>query len=394
MSDDPRSKGDRRRVGRRDFLSHAGAAGAAFAGVQLLPSSIRKALAVPAACVTGTIDDVQHVVILMQENRSFDHYFGTMPGVRGFGDRTAIPLPSGKPVWYESDGAREILPFHLDTTSTTAMRVPGTPHTWPDAQLAWDQGRFGEWARHKNFPAMGYYQEADIPFQRALAEAFTLCDAHHCSIQTGTLPNRVVFMTGTNVTPGRVTPGTSQADALIDNQNNRGQLLGLYDWTTYPERLQAAGISWRVYQDPLDNWGGLLAPWESFRQYQQSVLGDPLFDGAMTHWSLGALAEHVSRGSLPQVSWVIPAPVWSEHPSASSPLQGASFAQQVLDILVSNPEVWSKTVFIISFDENDGLFDHVPPPAVPSLEPDGTLAGKTTLSAPLGGEYYTNDYAP
>ncbi|HTV22816.1 MAG TPA: phospholipase C, phosphocholine-specific [Polyangiaceae bacterium] len=393
MSDDPRNKDARHKVGRRGFLSRAGAAGAAFAGAQLLPSSIRKALAVPAACVTGTIRDVQHVVILMQENRSFDHYFGTLPGVRGFGDRTAIPLPNGKPVWYESDGTREILPFHLDTTTTTAMRVPGTPHTWPDAQLAWDQGRFGEWARHKNFPSMGYYQEADIPFQRALADAFTLCDAHHCSIQTGTLPNRVVFMTGTNVTPGRVTPGTTQAEALIDNQNNRGQLLGLYSWTTYPERLQAAGVSWRVYQDPLDNWGGLLAPWESFQQYQQAAPGEPLFERAMTNWSLADLAEHVSTGTLPQVSWVIPSPVWSEHPSASSPLQGASFAQQVLDILVSNPELWSQTVFIITFDENDGLFDHVPPPAVPSLNPDGTRAGKTTLSTPLDGEYYDSEIA-
>jgi phospholipase C len=382
---------DTKALGRRRFLSTAGAAGAAFAALELLPLSIRKALAIPAARVTGTIADVEHVVILMQENRSFDHYFGTLAGVRGFGDPTAITLPSGKPVWYESDGVRDILPFHLDTQATTAMRVPGTPHTWPDAQLAWDQGRFGQWPRYKTFPAMGYYEEADIPFQRALAQAFTLCDAHHCSVQTGTLPNRVVFMTGTNVEPGRTEPGTDQTQALIDNANNRGMLAGLYRWTTYPERLQAAGVSWRIYQDPLDNWGGLLAPWESFQQYRDAVPGEPLYDKAMSPWSLADLAEHVSAGSLPQVSWIIPSPVWSEHPSASSPLQGASFAQQVLDILVSNPAVWQKTVFIITFDENDGLFDHVPPPAVPSYEADGTLAGKTTLDSPLGGEYHTND---
>jgi phospholipase C len=386
MSDEARKK-----LGRRRFLSGAGSAGAAFAGFHLLPGSIRKALAVPAARVTGSIMDVQHVVVLMQENRSFDHYFGTLPGVRGFADRAVIPLPSGKSVWYESDGEREILPFHLDTQSTTAMRVPGTPHTWPDAQLAWDQGRFGEWPRYKSFASMGFYQEADIPFQRALAQAFTLCDAHHCSVQTGTLPNRVVFMTGTNVTPGRTQPATSQAQALIDNQNNRGQLLGPYAWTTYPERLEAAGVSWRVYQDPLDNWNGLLAPWESFAQYREAAPGTPLFDKAMTSASLLDLAEHVSTGSLPQVSWIIPSPVWSEHPSRSSPLQGASFAQQVLDILASNPELWSKTVFIITFDENDGQFDHVPPPAVPSQQSDGSFAGKTTLTTPLGGEYYDNE---
>jgi phospholipase C len=124
---------------------------------------------------------------------------------------------------------------------------------------------------------MGYYEPADIPFQRALAGAFTLCDAHHCSVQTGTLSSRVVFMAGNNITPGLTTPADNQTLAL--------------------------------------------------------------FDKAMSPWSLAALSDHVSTGTLPQVSWIIPTPVWSEHPSASSPLQGASYTQQVLDILTSNPEV-------------------------------------------------------
>jgi len=372
---------------RRRFLIQAGQAAAA-AGVTFLP--IQKALALPAQRVTGTIRDVQHVVILMQENRAFDHYFGTLSGVCGFGDRAAIPLPSGKPVWHQLDASQaEILPFHLDTMTTSAMRVPGTPHTWPDAQLAWDQGRLYRWPTYKQFQAMGYYLEADIPFQRALADAFTLCDAHHCSVQTGTLPNRVVFMTGTNATPGISEPATSQTQALIDNSNNLGQSLGPYSWTTYPERLQAAGVSWRIYQDPVDNWGGLLAPWESFLQYQSAMAGDPLYDQAMRKWTLDDLRQQVLDETLPQVSWILPHRNWSEHPSASSPLQGASFTQQVLEALTANPEVWSKTVLIITFDENDGLFDHVPPPAVPSYNADGTLAGKTTL-ATIAGEYYSN----
>lgn len=391
--DDPKPPKSSGTLSRRKFLVTAGKTGAVVAGVSLLPGSIQKALAIPAARTTGTIRDVQHVVCLMQENRSFDHYFGTMPGVRGFSDPAVIPLPSGKPVWYQSDGTSEILPFHLDTQTTTAMRVPGTPHTWGDAQQAWDQGRFGDWPKYKQFQSMGYYEPADVPFQRALAEAFTVCDAHHCSIQTGTLANRVVFMTGTNVTPGLTTPADNQKLAVIDNSNNRGTNLGLYTWTTYPERLQAAGISWRIYQDPQDNWGGLLAPHESFAQYQSAVQGEPLFDNAMSAWSLESLREHVANGSLPQVSWILPTPVWSEHPSASSPLQGASYTQQVLDALTANPEVWSRTVLIVTFDENDGFFDHAPPPAVPSYNPDGSLAGKTTLQTPLGGEYFTNEIA-
>jgi phospholipase C len=387
MQDDDASKA----AGRRAFLKRAGAILGGAAAVGALPPGIQRALAIPAARVKGSIADVQHVVILMQENRSFDHYFGTMSGVRGFGDRALLPLPGGKPVWFQSDGTRDVLPFHLDTQHTTAMRVPGTPHTWPDAQLAWDQGRFGQWAKYKLFHSLGYYEEDDIPFQRALADAFTLCDAHHCAIQTGTLPNRVVFMTGTNVTPGLARAASSQSEALIDNQNNRGQKLGLYDWTTYPERLTQAGVRWRIYQNPADNWGGLLAPWESFAQYQNAQPGEALHENAMRAWSLQDLEAHVQDGTLPQVSWIIPSPVWSEHPSASSPLQGASYTQQVLDILVSNPEVWSKTVFLITFDENDGFFDHMPPPAVPSYNADGTRAGKTTLGTSIDAEYYTNE---
>lgn len=376
---------------RRRFLAAAGKTTAAAIGLQLLPGCIQRALAVPAARVRGTIEDVQHVVILMQENRSFDHYFGTMSGVRGFGDRFTVPLESGAPVWFQSDGEREILPFHLDTTKTTAMRVPGTPHSWRDSQRAWNDGRFGAWPKHKEFQSMGYYQPADVPFQRALAEAFTVCDAHHCSIQAGTLPNRVVFMTGTNVDPDLEEPAMTEERAVVSNGNNRGQKLGTYHWTTYPERLQAAGVRWRVYQDPKDNWNGVLAPWESFEQYRSAKPGDPLYEAAMRAWSLEDLQRDVARSSLPQVSWILPPPVWSEHPGSSSPLQGASFIQRVLDILASNAEVWSKSVLIVTFDENDGLFDHVPPPAMPSYRPDKTLAGKTTLSGPDGRYYHDSE---
>jgi phospholipase C len=369
----------------------AGKTSAAAVGLSLLPTSIQRALAVPAARVSGTIEDVEHVVILMQENRSFDHYFGTMAGVRGFGDRSAPLLPSGKEVWWQSDGRREIAPFHLDTQTTQAMRVPGTPHSWSDAQNAWAEGRIQQWPRFKDFQSMGYYEVDDIPFQRALAEAFTLCDAHHCAIQSGTLANRVVFMTGTNVRPDVTRPAVDQTEAVINNANNRGKELGRYSWTTYPERLEAAGVSWRIYQNPEDNWGGLLAPWESFQAYADAQPGDALYEKTRRNGSLDDLRAHVADGSLPQVSWIIPSPVWSEHPSASSPLQGASYTQQLLDCLVSNPEVWSRCVLIVTFDENDGFFDHVPPPAVPSLiGPNGEPAGKTTLDSSLAAHYYTN----
>src|ERR1700742_4205434 len=95
-------------------------ASVAAAAGGLFPS-IERALAIAADTRTGTVQDVRHIVILMMENRSFDHYFGTLKGVRGFGDRHPVPLESGKPVWLQSDGTREIAPYHLDTATTSAL---------------------------------------------------------------------------------------------------------------------------------------------------------------------------------------------------------------------------------------------------------------------------------
>src|ERR1700689_4258376 len=133
---------------RREFLRRSARLLGAASAMSVLPASIRRALAVQAQVETGTIQDVKHVVILMQENRSFDHYFGTLRGVRGFGDRFPIPLGSRQPVWFQSNGTTQIPPYHLDPTKTSALLVPDTPHSFADAQAAWNQGSFGECPRY------------------------------------------------------------------------------------------------------------------------------------------------------------------------------------------------------------------------------------------------------
>jgi phospholipase C len=163
------------------------------------------------------------------------------------------------------------------------------------------------------------------------------------------------------------------------------------NWPTIPDVLQDAGISWRIYQDPNDNWTGAMHGCLAFESFRHSKPGSRLYENGMRHWSLTKLAEHAKSHALPQVSWVLPPAVWSEHPGPSSPLQGAEFASQVLDALTANPETWSKTVFIVTFDENDGRFDHVPPPAVPSFNLDGTLAGRSTVD--LKGMYFDDPQA-
>jgi phospholipase C len=111
---------------RRQFLRLAARSVAASGAASIMPGAIRDALATPAANMTGTIDDIQHIVIFMQENRAFDHYYGTLRGVRGFNDRMAITLPNGNPVWkqpYPGNPAGYILPFRIDSTTTSAMCV-------------------------------------------------------------------------------------------------------------------------------------------------------------------------------------------------------------------------------------------------------------------------------
>jgi phospholipase C len=175
-------------ISRRNFLTAATRAASTAAVLSVLPPSIRSALAIKANNETKSINDVKHIVILMQENRSFDHYFGTLRGVRGFGDRFPIPLESGKPVWFQSDGAKEIPPFHFDKTTMNAALIIDTPHNFPDTQGAWNQGKYGYWPMYKTATSMGYYRREEAPFQYALAEAFTICDAYHCSLTAAPPP--------------------------------------------------------------------------------------------------------------------------------------------------------------------------------------------------------------
>ena len=356
-----------------------------------LPASIQKAWAIQARSTTGTIKDVKHVVILMQENRSFDHYFGTMNGVRGFGDRFPIPLPGGRTVWAQNHTKAEpkvIAPFPLNTTQTFAhMRVEGTPHNWPDAQYAWDNGRMANWPDHKQPHSMGYFVESDIPFQWALADAFTLCDAYHCSFQGGTNTNRLFHWTGTN--DGEATRGGPSISNSHDTLPAKEPKAAIpYTWTTYPERLEAAGVSWKIYEDMADNFGD--NPLIGFKAYRDSLdgTGNPALaaKGVATQ-HLDVLLSDVMAGTLPSVSWVISPAKDSEHPGPSSPAQGADYIARVLDALTANPEVWASTVLLVNYDENDGFFDHMPPPAPPSLDKDGKPLGASNVDTT--GEYHT-----
>ncbi|QUD89248.1 phosphocholine-specific phospholipase C [Phenylobacterium montanum] len=380
---------------RRDFLKLA--AGAAL-GAGALPPAIARALATPASRGSGTIRDVEHVVILMQENRSFDHYFGTLRGVRGFGDPRAIGLPGGQSVFLQpkKGGQGSVGPFRLDSDATRAQSLFSLDHSWKGSHARWK--RHDAWVTAKGPLTMGYFTRADLPFYYALADAFTVCDAYHCSVFGPTNPNRLYLFSGTSglalgdqsITVVDNTPLelNETADPARDSPKFDG-----FSWPTYAERLQGAGVSWKLYQE-YDNYGDNgLAYFKSFRGLEPE---HPLYRRGRA-WAPGSTSENakqtsgeplvaqfaadVAAGTLPQVSWIVAPYRLCEHPDAS-PAEGEHLTARLLEALTAHPEVWSKTVFILNYDENDGFFDHVPPP----LPAAGTALGKSTASS--DGELY------
>lgn len=473
---------------RRDFIKKASllAGGAGLLGA--LPASVQKAVAIDPP-PDSTFEDAAHIVLLMQENRSFDHSFGTLQGVRGFNDPHAIRLPDKNLVWLQSNEAGETyLPFRLDIKDTKATWMSSLPHSWTSQVDARNGGRHDNWLQAKrsgnkeyaDLPlTMGYYNREDLPFYYALADAFTVCDQHFCSSLTGTTPNRLYFWTGTL----REEPhGASPAN--VDNSDVD------YDtpasWTTFPERLEENGISWKIYQNELSldvGFEGEQDPWlanftdnpiEWFSQYhvrflpshvrylrqRKSVLekeiagSDKTTDAykkkqqeldriktTLEEWNeenfdklpereknlhskafttnvndpsyhelaslryddngtsremqipkgdvLHQFREDVKSGKLPTVSWLVAPENFSDHPGA--PWYGAWYVSEVLDILTQNPEVWKKTIFILTYDENDGYFDHVPPFVAP--DPSRPETGKTSAGISIEVDYVTKEQA-
>lgn len=446
---------------RREFIQLMGMSAMA----STLNANIAKALAIPANNRTGTIRDVEHIVILMQENNSFDKYFGTMRGVRGFSDPRAVninlPLQSGAgttpvPVFLQpagaantaagyaippnygtlggpSDGAYVLPPFRVNPESVSTglnslglTYLPGTDHGWETQHQGWNQGQWDSWPIAKGPVTMAYLTRADIPYHYALADAFTVGDGYHCSIFGPTNPNRCYLWTGcignVNYLGSGGTDGLGAGPITYNGLSvNNAYLV----WQTFPEVLQAAGVSWKIYQDLAgatfapdfgDGTNNSFAgnytdnPVLYFNQYATAAQGTPLFNNACTGTQITNLtpgtaapeqawlawAEHlfddfrndVSSGKLPQVSWIVAPAGYTEHPDYPANY-GAWYISQIFDILVSNSEVFSKTVFIVNYDENDGGFDHIVAPTPPQTSANGASTVSieneiVTTSSPTG----------
>lgn len=354
----------------RRRLLGAAASTALLSACARLPPRVQRALTQPPPR-PASLGEIKHVVLMLQENRSFDHYFGTLAGVRGFDDPQALRLPGGRSVFHQPDPGHAdgyLLPFHLDTHASSAQKIPSTSHSWPVQHAACNGGRMDRWiAAHRRVNprtapyVMGHYTRADIPFQFALAEAFTVCDAYHSAVLGPTWPNRMMWMTGT------IDPEGRGGGPIVRNVAPRGG----YRWTTYAERLQAAGVPWKVYQQR-DNYGCNVL--ERFAAFQEARPGSPLHRRGMLRGAADAFEEDARNDRLPAVSWLIPTSHESEHPDFM-PAAGAAFVARTIEAVASNPAVWARTVIILAYDENDGLFDHVPPPLPPAGTPEEFVDG-------------------
>ena len=303
----------------------------------------------------------------MQENRSFDHYFGTRPGVRGFADPDVARRPDGRPIWFQDTSLHPdgyLLPYHLDPThSSTGCDGTDPLHGWFPQHLFWADGALTGFAAVSTIN-MGYFTAEDVPYLHALADEFTLCDHSFCSVLGPTTPNRLYSMSAT------IDPAGRSGGPAFEN------FTGPFRWTTYPERLTRAGVSWRVYQEEDDFDDNCLEFFSAFRGLSP---GDPHYDAAVRPRPAGTFEADVAAGNLPQVSWIVAPTGESEHPSVGSPLRGIAYTSRILGALMANPDVWRRTVFILTYDENGGWFDHVVPPAPPPGTP-----GEFVGSAPIG----------
>jgi len=218
---------------------------------------------------------------------------------------------------------------------------------------------------------MGYFTRSELAFYYALADAFTICDGYHCSVLGPTDPNRLMAISASIDSAG------AHGGPVVTTASDRIALTGKLNWETMPEALLKAGVSWKVYNDPTGILGlGVLS---YFKNYTNpfSLTGLELIARGLTPNYPDDFSSDVRNGTLPSVSWIVPPLAECEHPAAP-PAWGEYLVQQILNILVSNPDVWAQTVFIVNYDENGGFFDHVPPVTAPA----GT-AGEYLAVSPL-----------
>ncbi|KAF1983373.1 non-hemolytic phospholipase C precursor [Aulographum hederae CBS 113979] len=317
----------------------------------------------------ASLADIDHVVLFMQENRAFDHYFGTMAGIRGFADPNA-QVNAGRSVFYQdvdktlSTATDYLLPFYLnyqggDWVDATQCMTAGS-NGWAQNQGALNGDLNNHWALNNTPWSWGYYKRSDLPVHFSLAEGWTVGDMYQESVIASTNPNRVSWASGSiNVAGGP--QSTSQGGVYIDNNESpgcEGTNLNCYPlkWKTAAEYYQDAGVTWQLYQDT-NNFDDNPLAW--FENFQKASSTSDLGKRGMSFVGLDKFYADAAAGTLPQVSYIVGPAELSEHPPYQ-PKDGAWLQRKVAEAVI-NGKAYNKTALIISYDETGGFGDHVTP---------------------------------
>jgi phospholipase C len=311
-------------ITRRTFLKRAGAAGVAVAGGTLWATSP----AARAARAGRAETPIKQLVIACQENRSYDHYFGRALGPAGYGPAPGYTQPDGM--------GGTFAPFEF-----TALSTPDIPHSWDAVHAQWNNGAMDGFYTTDGSNGMGYYTASELPFYYSLLDNSALCANYHCSLLGPTWPNRFYFAAGTS---GGIT-------------TNGVWGYGVFDFPIILDLLDAAGVSWGVYDMswdsvPFGNTDNVFAFWKNFAHDQR------------TRGSKGSFLNDVRKGQLPKVSWLISsfAHHKDEHPPADVSI-GMALQAELITAMRTSP-LWQSSAYLLTYDEHGGYFDHVSPPQV------------------------------
>jgi phospholipase C len=300
----------------------------------------------------GRLSDVQHVIVILQAGASFDQVFGTRAGVRGYDDPDVGLLPTGDPVWAQPDPRRpsgRILPFPLATVGPGAACTPPLEDGWTAQHAAWSNGRMDRFASQVGDLAMGCYRPEDLPWYTALANEFTLCTSWFSSVLGPANPNRVLALSGT------IDPQNRAGGPVIDDRSTR------FGWETYPERLDRAGIGWRLYADGASRGASGLA---SFVQFQEARSPHPLWEAGVRDRPIEDFEADCAANVLPWVSWVAVPPPPPEAGGLGWVHQQGFVARAVAAVL-GNADLWKRSLIVLTHATSGGSFDHVSPPTPP-----------------------------
>jgi phospholipase C len=340
------------------------------------------AFAQNAAEDTTTPDNnpIEHIVVIMQENRSFDHYFGTYPGANGIPEDACMPINPK----YPENGC--IRPFPSTADSSHEM-----PHTFQSSEIAYNEGKMdGFMVAERNFNTMSHYDNKTIPYYWDLAKHYVLADNFFSSALGYSLPNHWYAIAGQAPTisiydalkaNAAILPGVNGTnDVRIYNPG--GILQGLANTTgkdedvvdleyleeanhtmTVANLFENSSISWKYYDHSFDvsykkavQSGSAYDYWNPFAAKASSYTDDyhPHFVNRSEIFS------DLKTGKLPQVSWVIPSIPISEHPPFSIK-KGMIWVTDVVNAIM-NSTYWNNTAIIITWDDYGGFYDHVAPP--------------------------------